>query len=91
MVVGVEEKVEIDDSGAFGRGVGAVAAHGVLDGEEAVKEIEWGEGGVEEGGGVEELWLVEVAYGVGGVEGGDGGDAAEGSEAVEGFAEVGVG
>ena len=70
---------------------GAVAAHGVLDGEEAAEEVEGREGGVEERGGVEEAGLVEIADGVGGVEGGDGGDVAEGGEAVEGFAEVGLG
>jgi len=75
-LVGVEEEIEVDDAGAFGWGGGAVAAHGVLDGEEAAEEVEWGKGGFEEGGGVEEARLVEVTDGVGGVEGGDGGDVA---------------
>ena len=91
LVAGVEEEIEVDDAGTFGWGVGAVAAHGVLDGEEGVEEVEGGEGGVEEGGGVEEAGLVEVADGVGGVEAGDGGEVAEGGEAVEGLAEVGLG
>ena len=91
LVAGVEEEIEVDDAGTFGWGVGAVAAHGVLDGQEGVKEVEGGEGGVEQGGGVEEAGLVEVADGVGGVEAGDGGEVAEGGEAVEGLAEVGLG
>lgn len=56
-----------------------------------MEEIEGGEGGFEEGGGVEEARLVKVTDGVGGVEGGDCGDAAEGDEAMESFAEVGFG
>ncbi len=87
----VEEEVEVDDAGTFGGGVGAVAAHGLLEVEEVVEEVEGGEGGFEEGGGVEEARLVEVADRVGGVEGGDGGDVAEGGEAVECLAEVGIG
>jgi hypothetical protein len=90
-LVGVEKEVEVDDAGAFGRGGGAVAAHGVFDGEEAVEEVERGKRGFEEGGGVEEARLVEIADGVSGVEGGDGGDMAEVGEATEGFAEVGFG
>ncbi len=91
VVVGVEEEVEVDDAGALGRGVDAVATHGVFDGEELVEEVVRGEGGFEEGGGVEEAGLVEIANGVGGVEGGDGGDAAEDGKTGEGFAEVGFG
>ena len=87
----VKEEVEVNDAGALGGGIGAVAAHGLLDGEEGAEQVERGEDGFEEGGGVEEAGLVEVADGVGGVEGGDGGDVAEGGEAVQGFAEVGVG
>jgi hypothetical protein len=90
VLVGIEEEVEVDDAGAFGRGVGSVATHGVLDGEELVEEVEGGEAGFEEGGGVEKAGLVEIAYWVGGVEGGDGRDLAEGGEAGEGFAEVGL-
>jgi hypothetical protein len=89
--IAVEQEVEVDDARAFGWGGGAVSTHGVLDGEEVVEEVEWGESCVEEGGGVEEAGLVEVANGVGGVEGGYGGDVTEGGEAAEGFAEVGVG
>ena len=89
MLVYKEEEVEVEDAGAFGWGIGAVAAHGVFNGEELVEEIEGRKVGLEEGGGVEEAGLVEIAYGVGSVEGGDGGDAAEGGEAGDGFAEVG--
>ncbi len=88
---GVEQEIEVDDARAFGRCGGAVAAHDVLDGEEAVEEVEGRERGIEQGGGVEEVRLVKVADGGGGVEGGDGGDVAEVGEAVEGFAEIGVG
>ncbi len=89
--VGVEQEIEVEDARALGWSVGAVAAHGVFDREELVEEDVWGEGSFEEGGGVEETRLVEIAYRVGGVEGGDGGDMAEGGEAGEGLAEVGFG
>ena len=55
--------------GPLGGAVDAVAAHGVLDGEEGMEEVERGEVGFEQGGGVEEARLVEIADGVGGVEG----------------------
>ena len=42
-----EEEIEVDDAGAFrGRG-GAVATHGVLDGEEGMKQVDRGEAGFE--------------------------------------------
>ena len=87
----MEKQVEVDDAGTFGRSGGAVAAHGVLDGQEGVEEIERGKVGFEQGGGVEEARLIDIADGVGGVEGGDGDDMAEVGEAFEGFAEVGLG
>jgi len=86
--VAVEQQVQVNDAWALGWGVGAVAAHGVFDGEQVVKEIEWGERCFEKSGGVDETRLIEVANGVGGVEGGDGGDRAQRFEVVEGFVEV---
>jgi hypothetical protein len=84
----VEEEIEVDDAGALRWDGGAVATHGVLDGEKATEDVERASIGFEERGGVEEARLVEIADGVGCVKAGDGGDLAEIGEAVEGFAEV---
>ena len=88
VLVGVEKEIEIDDAGALGGNGGAVAAHVVFDGEEAVEEVEGGQTGFEQSGGVEEARLVEIAHGVGGMEAGDGDDASESGEAAKGFTEV---
>lgn len=84
----VEEQIEVDDARSFGWGGGAVAAHGVLDGEQAVEEIEGKDVGFQQGGGVDEARLVGVADGIGLVELGDGFEAAEVVEPANGFAQV---
>jgi hypothetical protein len=87
--IDVEEEIEIDDARTFGGSVGAIASHGVFDGEKMVENVEWAEVSFQEDGSVEEARLFEVANGIGCVEGGDGGDVAEAGEAAESFAEVG--
>lgn len=84
----VEEEVEVDDARALEWYADTVAAHGGLDGEESLQEDVGKERGFEEGGGVEEVGLVEIADGGGAVEGGGSGDAAQGGQAAEGFFEV---
>lgn len=86
--IAVEQQVEVDDARAFGWGVRAVAAHGVLDGEKAAEEVGRGDLCFQERGGVGEPGLVGVADGFGLVKAGDCGDPAEVLETAQCFEEV---
>lgn len=92
VIVLVEQQVEVDDAGAFGREVGgADAAHAGFDGEQGAHELERAEAGVEQRGGVGEAGLIAVADGFCGMEAGDSCEFAEVGEAVDGLVQVGFG
>ncbi len=87
--IAVEQDVEVDDAGTVGDGGGAVAAHLLLDGEEGGEELGGWEWSAQQGGGVEEMRLIEVADRGGVLEGRDLLHFAEGAHVFDGGAEIG--
>ena len=84
----VEQQVEVDNARTFGWSGGAVAAHGVLDGEKSVKEIKRSKRCFEQSCGVYELRLVEIADRSCGVKAGDSFNPAKRGHSAESFVKI---